>query len=73
MATMTAENLRQAGLEALRRELGVVGMVRFLQQFELGHGDYTVERWRWLSADAEVDGLVAAIKQETTKRETPTA
>jgi hypothetical protein len=35
-------------LEALARELGPVGMVRFLQQFESGSGDYTAERRQWL-------------------------
>ena len=45
---MTLEELRRAGLEALTRELGPVGMVRFLQQFEIGWGDYSVERHQWL-------------------------
>ncbi|MQA92824.1 MAG: hypothetical protein GEU90_21810 [Gemmatimonas sp.] len=40
----TLEEIRRLGVEALRRELGVVGMIRFLQQFETGHGDYTAER-----------------------------
>jgi hypothetical protein len=31
---MTGEQIRLAGLEALLRELGPVGMIRFLQQFE---------------------------------------
>lgn len=43
-ASATLEEIRRAGVEALRRELGAVGMVRFLQQFEMGHGDYTAER-----------------------------
>jgi hypothetical protein len=47
---MTLEQIREAGLRALSRELGAVGLVRFLQQFETGHGDYTVERHRWLDA-----------------------
>lgn len=37
--TMSPEEIRTAGLAALKRELGIVGMVRFLQQFEMGHGD----------------------------------
>ncbi len=45
---MTSEEIRQAGLEALIRELGTVGMVRFLQQFETGQGDYSQERHGWL-------------------------
>lgn len=46
---MTSEEIRQAGLEVLVRELGPVGTVRFLQQFETGQGDYSQERHSWLS------------------------
>ena len=46
--TLTLEALRRAGLEALARELGPVGMARFLQQFEIGWGDYSAERHQWL-------------------------
>lgn len=42
--TATLEQIRAAGLSALQRELGVVGMIRFLQQFESGSGDYAEER-----------------------------
>ena len=42
--TMTLDQVRRAGLDALARELGPVGMVRFLQQFETGVGDYSAER-----------------------------
>jgi hypothetical protein len=59
---MTPEALRQAGLDALRRELGVTGMVRFLQQFELGTGDYTADRWKWLAESAGVESLTQAIQ-----------
>ena len=45
---MTTEQIRRVGLDALKRELGVVGMTRFLQLFERGHGDYTAERHQWL-------------------------
>ncbi|MFB0534610.1 MAG: hypothetical protein ACETWR_06480 [Anaerolineae bacterium] len=45
---MTLEQIRLTGLKALSRDLGPVGLVRFLQQFETGHGDYTAERHRWL-------------------------
>ena len=45
---MTPEQIRSAGIEALKRELGVVGMVRFLQMFETGRGNYTEERHEWL-------------------------
>lgn len=41
---MTMDQIRLAGLKALSRELGPVGMIRFLQQFETGSGDYTKDR-----------------------------
>ena len=69
MPTMTPETLRQAGLDALRRELGVAGMVRFLQQFEMGGGNYTAERWQWLAAEADVQTLTSAIRETTAKGE----
>lgn len=46
--TMTSEQIRHTGLEALIRELGSAGTVRFLQQFEIGQGDYSQERHGWL-------------------------
>ena len=44
----TAVQIREKGLEALRQHLGVAGMVRFLQQTDLGCGNYTEERQQWL-------------------------
>ena len=35
--------IRKAGLQALKEALGPAGMVRFIQQYESGHGDYTNE------------------------------
>lgn len=45
---MTLTQIREAGIKALARELGPVGMVRFLQQYETGQGNYTLERDQWL-------------------------
>lgn len=60
--TMALEQIRLAGLEALARELGPVGMVRFLQQFEIGRGDYSVERHEWLD-QLDVQTVAQKIKQ----------
>jgi len=46
--TMTQEEVRSRGITVFRRELGAVGMLRFLRQFDRGKGDYTKERHRWL-------------------------
>ncbi len=59
---MTLDQIRRAGLAALARELGPVGMVRFLQQLETGRGDYSVERHEWLS-DYDVETLAQLIRQ----------
>jgi len=44
----TQEEIRTAGLQALKERLGPVGMTRFLQQFETGKGDYSKERHAWV-------------------------
>ena len=50
-SAMTLAEIRLAGLRALSRDLGAVGLVRFLQQFETGSGDYTTDRHEWLDKD----------------------
>ena len=54
--------IRKIGLEVLMEKLGPVGLVRFLQQFETGHGNYTAERETWLT-ETDLDTLVAQIQQ----------
>jgi hypothetical protein len=44
----TLDQIRREGLLVLRERLGVEGMVRFLQQFEHGSGDYAKERRKWV-------------------------
>ncbi|MBM4030910.1 MAG: hypothetical protein FJ291_03895 [Planctomycetes bacterium] len=62
---MTLNQIYEAGLEALNRELGPVGMVRFLQQFETGRGDYSRERRRLLGKTT-----VKALARKIQKRRT---
>ena len=59
---MTLEQIRVNGLRALARELGPVGLVRFLQQYQEGEGDYTAERHRWLPTD-DVRALAERARQ----------
>jgi hypothetical protein len=66
--TRTLEQIRLVGLEALSRELGPVGMIRFLQQFETGHGDYSSDRHQWLD-HLSLDDLVDQIKQHGNREE----
>ena len=54
--------IRQKGLEVLTKELGAVATVRFLRQFESGHGDYTQEREALLQ-NVTIDEIVARIAE----------
>jgi hypothetical protein len=56
------EQIRVKGLKALADELGPVGMVRFLQLFENGRGDYTKTRHKDL-AKRSVRDLTAQIRR----------
>jgi hypothetical protein len=47
---MTPTEINKVGYSALVNVLGFDGMVRFLRQFDLGQGDYTIERHQWLDA-----------------------
>ncbi len=42
--TLSLYEIRTIGFEALLRELGPAGAIRFIQQYETGSGDYTRDR-----------------------------
>lgn len=58
--------IRRIGLDALAKALGPIGMVRFLQQFESGTGNYAKEREQWLN-NMDVESIVAEIKHRRKK------
>jgi hypothetical protein len=60
---MTPQQIRVAGLAALTRELGVVGMIRFMQQFETGQGDYSSDRHQWLD-QYTVDDIAKMVREK---------
>lgn len=64
--TATPAEIRQAGLAAIERALGPVGLARFLQVYEHGQGDYTAER------EAIIGGLTMdeALRELNAERET---
>jgi hypothetical protein len=59
--------LRKLGLEALCKSLGPLGMVRFLQQYETGTGDYTKGKEMWLK-DVDIESVVIEIKNRQKKK-----
>ena len=60
--TATPAELRRAGIDAPVRALGPVGMARFLQQFDPGHGDYATDRDCTLG-NPTVDDLMRELEQ----------
>jgi len=58
--------LRKLGLEALCKSLGPLGMVRFLQQYETGAGDYTKERDLWLKG-ADIESIAIELRHRRKK------
>ncbi|MBK9007153.1 MAG: hypothetical protein IPM31_09190 [Anaerolineae bacterium] len=60
---MTPQQIRVAGLAALSCELGLVGMIRFMQQFELGQGDYSKDRHEWLDKFT-VDDIAKMVREK---------
>ena len=53
--------VRSAGMKALKDALGCVGMVRFIQQYDLGYGDYTKERQK--EPEPTLDEIVALLEK----------
>ncbi|MBQ7577063.1 MAG: hypothetical protein IJT21_02230 [Synergistaceae bacterium] len=53
--------VRMAGLAALSKSLGPVGMIKFMQQFEENHGDYTAEKYN--QPDEPIDEIIAKLKK----------
>jgi hypothetical protein len=58
---LSAYELRREGWIALTERLGVEGAIRFLMQYDPGHGDYTEERRR-IFADLTLDAALAEMK-----------
>lgn len=65
--TKTPEEVRRAGLEALEKSLGPAGMVRFIQLFEKGKGNYTRDRGKWLDK-ATMNDVIADVKKARKKK-----
>jgi len=59
---LTPSQVRQQGIAALVDALGAVGMVRFLQQFDSGSGDYTRDRSQLL-VNMTLEEAIGQIKQ----------
>jgi hypothetical protein len=63
---LTPNEIRAIGFEALLRELGPAGTIRFIQQYETGRGDYTRDRRKWLPKKSvrEIGKQIAAARKK---------
>ena len=58
---ISPNELRRVGIDALVKSLGPLGMVRFIQQFDTGRGNYTKERAELLDS-LSLDTITAYIE-----------
>jgi predicted XRE-type DNA-binding protein len=61
VSQLAPAQIRQLGIEALTKALGSAGMARFMQQFEIGSGDYTRDRDQILG-DPSIEEIFARIE-----------
>lgn len=65
-SSMSAYQIRLEGWKALTERLGPAGAMRFMMQYDPGHGDYTQERHE-IFADLELEDLLVLIRQQETR------
>jgi len=63
ISNLTPMEIQKAGWEALKKQLGLVGALRFLLQYEKGEGDYTKLR-KELFKNETVESLIGKMKKE---------
>jgi hypothetical protein len=63
----TPEQIRTRGLAVLKRELGASGLIKFLQQFDRGRGDWTQERQEWAQRTSLADIAKVTAKRKRRK------
>jgi hypothetical protein len=64
--TRPISEISRRATHILFEKMGAVDTIRFLNQFSIGHGDYTKERENWLG-DISLDDAISQIKAEREK------
>lgn len=62
-SSMSAYQIRLEGWKALTERLGPAGAMRFMMQYDPGHGDYTEERQK-IFADLDLEEMLASIRRQ---------
>jgi hypothetical protein len=62
-ASMSPYEIRLEGWKALTERLGPAGAMRFMMQYDPGHGDYTKERQE-IFGDLDLGELLGAVRRQ---------
>jgi len=62
-SSMSAYEIRLEGWKALTERLGPSGAMRFMMQYDPGHGDYSQVRHE-IFADLDIEELLAAVRRQ---------
>lgn len=68
--TLSLYEIRTIGFDALIRELGPAGAIRFIQQYETGQGDYSRDRRKILPKKSvrEIGAEIIKARQSKAKK-----
>ena len=61
--THPTSEINKKATHILFKQMGIVDTFKYLNQFSLGHGDYTKERGKWLD-DLSLEEIVSDIKTQ---------
>lgn len=59
----TDYEIQETDFELLHKQLGITNLIRFMQQYDKGYGNYTTDRDEW-QKEYTVDSLFAEIESE---------
>ena len=65
----TDYEIQQTAFDVLHKQLGISNLIRFMQQYDKGYGDYTVDRDEW-QKKYTVDSLFTEIEANKVKQNT---
>ena len=65
--THPVSEVNKKATHILFKKMGIVDTFKYLNQFTLGHGDYTKERELWLK-DLSFEDIVSGIKAKRNKK-----
>ncbi|KAF3982568.1 MAG: hypothetical protein HFP81_02455 [Methylococcales symbiont of Hymedesmia sp. n. MRB-2018] len=59
--------MQQTAFDVLHKQLGISNLIRFMQQYDKGYGNYTFDRDQWQN-NYTVDSLFAETEVNKTKQ-----